>query len=198
MSPKHLIQLGFLDKNTINSQYEINHLMRVALEKIPLVSFAYTIDKYRYALFRDQIKVPTELNAKWWEMRLQYGGIMPPVPRHDPENFDPGAKFHVATNVPYAQYLIALAFQFQFHRGLCRLQGDTKRLHMCDIHGNKHVGEKFRQMLELGSSKLWPEALKSLTGESQLEPQAMLDFFEPLHRWLKMENLARGYPVDWN
>jgi peptidyl-dipeptidase A len=52
-------------------------------------------------------------------------------------------------------------------------------------------------MLALGSSKSWPNVLKTLTGESQIEPQAILDYFEPLYKWLKMENLARGYPVDW-
>jgi peptidyl-dipeptidase A len=52
-------------------------------------------------------------------------------------------------------------------------------------------------MLALGCSKLWPEVLETLTGESRLETQAMLDYFEPLYKWLKMENLARGYPIDW-
>jgi len=189
--------LGFLDEENLTPQYEINFLMRMALQKVPLVSFAYVIEKYRFALFRNQINTQTELNSKWWQMRLQYSGIMPPVSRHDPENFDPGAKYHVATNVPYARYFIAHVLQFQFYRAMCRLQGDTKRLHMCDIYGNKYVGERFRRMLALGCTKLWPEVLKTLTGESRLDPQAMLDYFEPLHKWLKMENLARGYPVDW-
>jgi peptidyl-dipeptidase A len=197
VSPTHLVKLGFLDEEAVSSQYEINFLMRMALQKIPLLPFAYVVDKYRFALFRNQINIPTELNAKWWQMRLQYGGIMPPVSRHDPKNFDPGAKFHIATNTPYARYLLAHVLQFQFYRAMCRLQGNTKRLHMCDIYGNKYVGEKFRQMLALGCSKLWPEVLETLTGESRLETQAMLDYFEPLYKWLKMENLARGYPIDW-
>jgi len=171
--------------------------MRMALQKVAFLPFAYVMDKYRFALFRNQINRHDELNAKWWALRKQYGGIMPPVPRSDPENFDPGAKYHIPSNTPYARYFIAHILQFQFYRAMCRLQGDVERLHMCDIYGNKYVGGRFKEMLAMGSSKPWSEILESLTGENKLEPQALLDFFEPLYKWLKMENLARGYPVGW-
>ncbi|CAF4634708.1 unnamed protein product, partial [Rotaria magnacalcarata] len=49
----------------------------------------------------------------------------------------------------------------------------------------------------MGNSKPWSKVLKTLTGDTKLESQAVLDFFQPLHQWLKMENLARGYPVGW-
>ncbi|CAF5033913.1 unnamed protein product, partial [Rotaria sp. Silwood1] len=83
--------------------------------------------------------------------------------------------------------------QFQFYRAMCRLQGVTKRLHMCDIYGNKDVGKKFKEMLSMGCSKSWSEILESLTGENKLESKAMLDYFQPLYNWLKMENLARDF-----
>ncbi|CAF3630704.1 unnamed protein product [Adineta steineri] len=197
ISPRHLVKIGFLDEESINAHYEMNFLMRMALQKVAFLPFAYVMDKYRFALFRNEINRDTELNAKWWALRIQYGGIMAPVPRSDPENFDAGAKFHIPSGTPYARYFIAHILQFQFYRAMCRLQGQTKRLHMCDIYGNKHVGERFKEMLAMGSSKPWSEILESLTGENKLEPQAMVDFFEPLYKWLKMENLARGYPVGW-
>ena len=101
VSPTHLVKLGFLDENDINDEYEINYLFRIALQKVAFMPFGYTLDKYRFLLFRDQIDHETELNAKWWSLRKQYGGIDPPVERHDPINFDPGAKYHVASNTPY-------------------------------------------------------------------------------------------------
>lgn len=171
--------------------------MRMALQKVAFLPFGYVLDKYRFALFRNQIDRANELNTKWWQMRTQYGGLKAPAARQDPENFDPGAKYHVVSNTPYARYFLSHILQFQFYRALCRLQGQTERLHMCDIYGNRQVGNRFRQMLAMGSSKPWPEVLKSLTGESQLEPQAMLDYFKPLYKWLKIENLARGYPIGW-
>ena len=197
VSPTHSVKLGIIDEEMITPHYEINYLMYIALQKVAFLPFGYVMDTYRFALFRNQINRHDELNAKWWALRIQHGGIMPPVPRSDPENFDPGAKFHIPSNAAYFSYFIGRILQFQFYRGMCRLQGHTKELHMCDIYGNKHVGERFKQMLGMGNSKPWSEILKSLTGDDKLEPKAMLDFFEPLHKWLKMENLARGYPVGW-
>ncbi|CAF2074598.1 unnamed protein product [Rotaria magnacalcarata] len=197
ISPTHLIKLDFIDEETITRHYEMNFLMRMALQKVVFLPYAYVMDKYRFALFRHQINHDEELNAKWWEFRIRYGGIMPPVERNNRVNFDPGAKYHISTNTPYARYFIAHILQFQFYRAMCRLQGQTKRLHMCDIYGNKYVGERFKEMLAMGNSKPWSKVLKTLTGDTKLESQAVLDFFQPLHQWLKMENLARGYPVGW-
>ncbi|CAF1406561.1 unnamed protein product [Rotaria sordida] len=46
-------------------------------------------------------------------------------------------------------------------------------------------------MLGMGNSKSWSEILENFTGENKLESQAILDFFQPLYNWLKMENLSR-------
>lgn len=171
--------------------------MRIALQKIAFLPYAYVMDKYRFSLFRGQINHDEELNSKWWELRTQYGGVMAPITRNHRENFDPGAKYHVSTNTPYARYFIAHILQFQFYRTMCRLQGQAKQLHLCDIYGNKYVGERFKRMLAKGNSKPWSEILEEFTGENQLDSSAMLDYFQPLYQWLKMENLARGYPIGW-
>jgi peptidyl-dipeptidase A len=197
VSPTHLIKLGFLDKKTVNHHFEINYLLRIALQKVAFLPFAYVMDKYRFLLFRNQIDREHELNTMWWALRVEHGGIMAAVERSDATNFDPGAKYHIPSNVPYLRYFIAHILQFQFYRAMCRIQGQTKDLYMCDIYGNKDAGQKFKEMLAMGSSKPWSEILASLTGETKLEPKAMLDFFEPLYQWLKAENLARGYPVGW-
>ncbi|CAF3991984.1 unnamed protein product [Rotaria sordida] len=197
VSPAHLIKLGFLDEKDVNSHYEINFLLRLALQKVAFLPFGYVMDKYRFLLFRDQIDREQELNSQWWALRIKHGGIMAAVPRNDKINFDAGAKYHIPSNVPYLRYFIAHILQFQIYRAMCRLHGVTEQLHMCDIYGNEYVGEKFKEMLAMGNSKPWSEILESLTGENKLEPQAMLDFFQPLYNWLKTENVARGYPVGW-
>ena len=38
------------------------------LVQVMFIPFAYTIDQYRWALFDGSIS-PSELNAKWWELR---------------------------------------------------------------------------------------------------------------------------------
>ncbi|GBN68233.1 hypothetical protein AVEN_202188-1, partial [Araneus ventricosus] len=41
-----------------------------------------------------------ELNSKWWELRLKYQGLCPPVKRTN-EDLDAAAKYHVIADVPY-------------------------------------------------------------------------------------------------
>jgi peptidyl-dipeptidase A len=102
--------------------------------------------------------------------------------------FDAGAKFHVASDTPYARYFLAHVLQFQFHRALCREAGYSGPLNRCSVYGNKKAGAKFQQMLEMGKSKPWPEALKAVTGEDKMDATAMLDYFAPLKQWLDEQN----------
>jgi peptidyl-dipeptidase A len=52
-------------------------------------------------------------------------------------------------------------------------------------------------MLELGMSKPWPEALKALTGESNIDASALLEYFAPLKQWLDEQNAAEGVTPGW-
>ena len=110
-------------------------------------------------------------------------------------DFDPGAKYHIAANVPYARYFLSFVMQFQFHRALCREAGYTGPLNRCSIYGNKAAGEKLKKMLEMGQSRPWPEAMYELTGEKQMDATAMLDYFAPLKKWLDEQNA--GHKAGW-
>jgi transposase len=35
-------------------------------------------------------------------------------------DFDPGAKYHIPANTPYARYFLARIYQFQFYRAMCQ------------------------------------------------------------------------------
>ena len=50
-------------------------------------------------------------------------------------------------------------------------------------------------MLEMGQSAPWPEALEALTGETEMDATAMLDYFAPLKSWLDEQN--KGHHVGW-
>jgi len=50
-------------------------------------------------------------------------------------------------------------------------------------------------MLEMGSSRPWPEALETMTGETQIDATALLDYFAPLQAWLDEQNEGRA--VGW-
>lgn len=42
--------------------------------------------------------------------------------------------------------------------------------------------------MKLGASKHWKEALKAITGESEMAADALLEYFEPLRKFLTTEN----------
>jgi peptidyl-dipeptidase A len=61
-------------------------------------------------------------------------------------------------------------------------------LHTCSIYGNKEAGARIMKMMQMGASKPWQEALKVLTGEDKMDATAILEYFAPLHKWLKEKN----------
>jgi peptidyl-dipeptidase A len=167
--------------------------MKRALEQVAFLPFGLSIDRWRWDVFAGKVK-PDRYDASWWEMRGRYQGIAPPVRRSEAD-FDPGAKYHVAANVPYVRYFLARVLQFQFHRAMCRIAGQTGPLHACSIQGNEEVGRRFGEMLALGASRPWPDALEALTGERRMDPSAMLEYFAPLRAWLAERN--RGRACGW-
>ena len=110
-------------------------------------------------------------------------------------DFDPGAKYHVPANTPYARYFLADILQFQFHRALSKVAGCTSPLNRCSIYESKAAGDRLNAMLAMGESRPWPEALRALTGQEQMDATAILDYFAPLQKWLDEQN--RGKPVGW-
>ena len=98
-------------------------------------------------------------------------------------------------NSPYTKYFLAHILQFQFHRALCREAGYTGPLHRCSIYGNTQAGASLAKMLQMGSSRPWPEALAALGGESRIDATAILDYFAPLKSWLDSQN--RDTTTGW-
>jgi peptidyl-dipeptidase A len=192
VTPEYLKKIGLL-QTVPGSSKDIGLLLYKALEKVAFLPFGLMIDKWRWQVFSDQIP-PEQYNASWWKLRLEYQGVAAPVPRSEAD-FDPGAKYHVPANFPYARYFLADILQFQFHRALSKIAGCTGPLNRCSIYGNKEAGERLNAMLAMGESQPWPKALAALTGEEQMDATAILDYFAPLKKWLDEQN--RGKPVGW-
>jgi peptidyl-dipeptidase A len=188
ITPEYLKQVGLIDQVPDPSK-DLGLLMKSALDKVAFLPFGLLIDQWRWKVFSGEIK-PTEYNKGWWELRQKYQGVMAPVPRTE-EHFDPGAKYHVPGNTPYTRYFLAHILQYQLHRGLCEAAGNKGPLHRCSIYGNKAAGERLRKMLEMGTSRPWPEALKAATGQTQMDATAILDYYAPLKTWLDQQNQGR-------
>ena len=185
VTPPYLKQIGLIDKVPDQSA-DIGFLLQRALDKVAFLPFGYLVDQWRWKVFSGEVG-PNDYNSAWWALREKYQGIVPPVPRSEAD-FDAGAKYHVAANVPYSRYFLAAILQFQFHRALCREAGFTGPLYQCSIYGNKKAGEKLNRMLAMGLSRPWPEALKTMTGEDKMDATAIIDYFAPLKTWLDAEN----------
>jgi peptidyl-dipeptidase A len=193
ITPRYLKSLNLLKTIPKDDKGIINVQMKDALEKIAFLPFGKLIDEWRWRVFSGRIP-PTLYNESWWQMRREYQGIAPPVERTE-EDFDPGAKYHIPSNVPYTRYFLARLLQFQFHRALCSAAGHEGPLHECSIYGSKAAGTRLQAMLALGASKPWPEALVAITGERRIEASALLEYFAPLGRWLAEQN--RGQTCGW-
>jgi peptidyl-dipeptidase A len=192
VTPEYLVRIGLLTKAPDASR-DIGLLMTRALEKVAFLPFGLVIDQWRWKVFSGQI-TPPQYNAAWWELRQKYQGIAPSTPRGE-ELFDPGAKYHVPDNTPYARYFLADILQFQFHRALSQAAGCQLPLHRCSIYESKDAGRRLDAMLALGQSKPWPDALEALTGARQMDASAILDYFAPLKAWLDQQ--LQGQPVGW-
>jgi peptidyl-dipeptidase A len=193
-TPSYLKQIGLL-KDAPPPGGDLEYLMKMALDKVAFLPFGLLIDQWRWGVFSGAIP-SSRYNASWWELKQKYQGVAPPVPRSE-SDFDPGAKYHVPANTPYSRYFLAAILQFQFHRALCREAGYSGPLHGCSIHGNKQAGGKLSNMMKMGTSKPWPEALAALTGDKQLDATAILDYFAPLKAWLDEQNAKSGVKVGW-
>jgi len=192
ITPEYLHKVGLLDTIPTGDD-DIPELLKQSMERVAFLPFGLMIDQWRWKVFSGEIK-PADYNKAWWDLRLQYQGVAPPDKRSEAD-FDPGAKYHVAGNVPYIRYFLAHIYEFQFYRALCKASGYRGPLNRCTFYGSKEAGDKFNQMLEVGQSRPWPVALETMTGEKQTDAGAMLEYFAPLQKWLDEQN--KGLKAGW-
>lgn len=189
VTPKYLHDLGLLDEVSESPEAILNTQMQDGLDKIAFLPFGLLIDRWRWGVFSGEIP-PAEYNAAWWRLREQYQGVRAPVARSE-EDFDPGAKYHIPGNTPYARYFLARILQFQFHKALCEAAGHQGPLHTCSIFGSKAAGEKMIAMLAMGASKPWPDALEAIAGTREMDAAPLIEYFEPLAGYLAEQNAGR-------
>ena len=194
ITPEYLTQIGLLPKSKVPSaDKDTGLLLRQAMDKVAFLPFGLMVDKWRWDVLSG--KTPkAKYNEAWWALRTKYQGVSAPMPRSEAD-FDPGAKFHIPGNTPYARYFLARLLQFQFYKAACDMAGWTGPLHRCSFYGNKQVGARLDAMLKMGASKPWPDALEAFTGNRDISGKPMLEYFAPLDTWLRKQNA--GKPCGW-
>ena len=194
VTPEYLVQIGLLDRSKVPSaDKDIGLLLRQAMDKAAFLPFGLLVDKWRWKVFSGEI-TPANYEKGWNDLRLQYQGIVPPTARTEAD-FDPGAKYHIPASVPYTRYFLARILQFQFYKAACDMAGWKGPLHRCSFYGNKEVGTRLNQMLAMGASRPWPDALQAFTGGREMSGRPMLEYFAPLQSWLEQQN--RGKQCGW-
>ncbi len=188
ITPEYLVKVGLL-KEIPSQDKDLGLLLRLALDKIAFLPFGLLVDQWRWQVFSGEIP-PEEYTSGWWKLREKYQGVRAPVVRSEVD-FDPGAKYHIPGNTPYARYFLAAILQFQFHRGLCAVTGFDGPLHRCSIYDSPEAGAILKTMLEMGASQPWPKALRVITGRRELDATAITEYFAPLKEWLDIQNTER-------
>ncbi|XP_043682054.1 angiotensin-converting enzyme-like [Vespula pensylvanica] len=186
MTPQHLHKIGLHNNSTDGYESNINFLMLMALRKLAYIPFAYIIDQWRWRVFNEGVE---DMTTRWWELRLQYQGIVPPVVRTE-RDFDPAAKYHILADIPYAQYFVGTILQFQLFQSLCEISGHTAELHTCDLYRSRDAGRLLSDVLSIGASRHWHDVVRQMTrGKSnRLDADAIMKYFQPLYEWLKRQN----------
>jgi peptidyl-dipeptidase A len=192
ITPAYLVQLGLLEREP-DASGDIGLLLRQALDRVAFLPFGILVDQYRWRVFSGEIG-PDRYNSGWWKLREHYQGVRAPVKRSEAD-FDPGAKYHVAANVPYTRYFLGHILQYQLHRALCQAADHEGPLHRCSIYGNAEAGARLAAMLAMGQSQPWPDALETVSGQRELDATAILDYYAPLKEWLDRQN--RGLTCGW-
>jgi peptidyl-dipeptidase A len=192
ITPSYLKKIHLIDEIP-QGQDPVPQLMRKALEKVAFLPFGLMVDKWRWQVFSGEVD-EQHYNQAWWKLRQEYQGIHAPIARAA-DDFDPGAKYHIPGNTPYARYFLAHILQFQWHRDLCRASGFKGALHECSIYDDKQAGEKIKQMFSMGLSKPWPQALAVISGTEKMDATAVTEYFAPLQQYLDQQN--KGKTCGW-
>ncbi len=192
ITPSYLKKINLIDE-VPSEQDPVPELMKQALAKVAFLPFGLMVDKWRWQVFSGEVD-EQHYNQAWWKLRETYQGIHAPITRLE-DAFDPGAKYHIPGNTPYARYFLAHILQFQWHRDLCRASGYEGPLHECSIYGDKQAGEKIKKMFTMGMSRPWPEALEIISGTDKMDATSVTEYFAPLKVYLDQQN--EGKTCGW-
>ena len=74
----------------------------------------------------------------------------------------------------------------------------SKPLSLCDFsRGGIETGNLIRELMQLGFSKPWPEALRPMTGSPKMSAESFIKYFLPLYDFLVKENDRNNEVVGW-
>jgi peptidyl-dipeptidase A len=171
----------------------IQSLLKEALQYVVFMPFSTgTMTRFEHELYSKNLP-PDQFNAKWWELARRYQGIAPPTQRGE-QFADALTKTHINDDPgQYYDYALSQALLFQLHNHIAT-NILKQNPHDTDYYGSRAVGDFLKALMAPGASRSWREVLKETTGQ-ELNAQAMVQYFAPLHNWLKEQNKGRTYTL---
>ncbi|UII28022.1 M2 family metallopeptidase [Fulvivirga maritima] len=172
---------------------ETRTLLKEALSHIIFIPFSSGVmTHFEHDLYLNNLP-EDQFNAKWWEYKKTFQGIVPPTPRGE-EFADATSKTHINNDAAqYYDYALSHALLFQIHSHIAKniLHQDPRST---NYFGSKATGEFLHNMLKTGATEDWRKLLKDATGED-INAKAMLEYFQPLMKYLKEVNKGREYTL---
>lgn len=183
-------------RGLISEDAQINEVQSLLKEAMNAVVFMYfscgTMSHFEKSLYVDSLPAD-QFNAKWWELKKKYQGIIPPSERGE-QYTDAATKTHINNDAAqYYDYALSYVILFQLHNHIAKniLNQDPRAT---NYYGEKGIGDFLKEITYPGASKDWRVVLKESTGD-ELNAKAMLEYFNPLMDWLKEQNKGRKYTL---
>jgi peptidyl-dipeptidase A len=191
MQKPYLAQIGILPENSETDQTQ--KLLKEALNYIVFIPFSTGVmSGFEHDLYTENLP-EDEFNKRWWELKKEYQGIVPPASRGE-EYADAASKTHIINDAAqYYDYALSYLILFQLHNHIAKDILNQDR-HATNYYGNKEVGAFLKDLLEPGATKDWRKLIKETTG-GPISAKPMLEYFEPLMSWLKEQNKGREYTL---
>ncbi len=171
----------------------IQTMLKEALQYVVFMPFSTgTMTRFEHELYSKNLPAD-QFNAKWWELAAKYQGIAPPSPRGE-QFADALTKTHINDDPgQYYDYALSQALLFQLHNHIAT-NILRQNPHDTDYYGSRAVGDFLKALMAPGASRSWRDVLKQTTGQ-ELNAQAMVQYFAPLHTWLRQQNSGRTYTL---
>ncbi|KAF0765919.1 angiotensin-converting enzyme-like isoform X2 [Aphis craccivora] len=184
------------------------YLLRLAMEKVTVLPFAYAADVWQ----SDTVtQAPKRMNSLWWSKRLKYEGVVSPIskdmdkctnPNYKP--FDPSMAYAEMIELPHIKDFLGPIIEFQVFKALCTICGEykskrvrTKHLYECNLRGYKKIGKIIKSVMSRGSSTKWQFLFETIVGHQRIEIEPLLEYFQPLHNNLVKTNQETNEHIGW-
>jgi peptidyl-dipeptidase A len=191
MQKPFLAHLDLLPANVKTD--ETQNLLKEALNYIVFIPWsAGVMTDFEYEIYANNLS-ENQFNQKWWELKKKYQGIVPPMDRGE-EFCDATSKTHISDDAAqYYDYALSTVLLFQFHDYIANeiLQENP---HATNYYDRKDVGDFLKSVLSPGATRDWRELLKETIGQ-EMSARAMINYFEPLMKYLQNENKGREYTL---